>query len=405
MSNDSLIRIFKLRNPIRDYEWGSKTFIPNLMSEETVAEEPQAEMWMGTHHLASSRIKIDGKEESLLQIISVDPLIMLGEKVAAKFNNELPFLLKVLAAASPLSIQAHPNKIQAEKGFKLENKKHIPTDSALRTYKDSNHKPELICALTSFEALCGFQPIEEIIERFNYLGLEEHIPQIKESDSDSANLKKIFLNLMRENNDEQSKRISIIINKLAMAKARNEKEISIFKWISRLAAIYPSDMGVFSPLFLNLVKLKPGEAFFIESGVLHSYLNGCGVEIMANSDNVLRGGLTSKKVDIPQLTQTLDFSSNGLQKIEPEKVNNEATYKAVVTEFQLSKINVTNNQPYINDDFFSAEILLCTGGEGMISWSESSLEISSGESVFIPQAIAEYSIKGTLELFRAVVPV
>lgn len=406
MSENNFLRIYKLRNPIRDYAWGSKTFISELQGRDEASEEPQAELWMGTHSQSPSRIMIDGKEGSLLEIINKYPHKMLGEKIAGKFNNSLPFLLKVLAAASPLSIQAHPNKIQAKKGFKLENKKNIPTDSPERTYKDDNHKPELICALTNFDALCGFQPIKEIVERIKYLRLEDHIQGIKDikTDPGDRNLKKIFLELMSNNNNDQIKKVGLLVNKLAEFEPRDDNEAIIFKWMKKLAAIYPTDLGVFAPLFLNMVKLKPGEALFIDAGVLHSYLNGCGVEIMANSDNVLRGGLTHKKVDLPELVKILNFDSSGFKKIEPKMDKNENIYQTSATEFQLSRIIVKDDEPFIRANISSAEIILCTEGKGLITWSRSSLELKSGESVFIPFAISEYSINGSMDLFRAVVP-
>lgn len=406
MSESDALRIFKLRNPILEYNWGSKTFISHLLGRDEASLEPQAELWMGAHPIASSRIKINSSEKSLLEIINDDPYKMLGTKIADKFNNRLPFLFKVLAAASPLSIQAHPNKTQAVNGFKLENKKNIPLNSLERTYKDDNHKPELFCALTNFDAMCGFQPIKEIVERIKYLQLEDQIPGIKELETDpcARNLKRMFLELMSKHNDNQTKMVSILINKLVEFEPRDDHEAIIFRWMTRLAAIYPTDMGVFSPLFLNLVKLKPGEALFIEAGVLHSYLNGCGVEIMANSDNVLRGGLTPKKVDLPELVKILNFDHIGLKKVEPKIGKNENIYQTSAKEFQLSKIVIKDDESFVNADISSAEIILCTEGKGSIKWSQFSLELKSGESIFIPFAISEYSIEGSMELFRAVVP-
>lgn len=406
MSKSKEIRIFKLRNKIFEYAWGSKTFISQLQGKDELSQEPQAELWMGTHPLGSSRIMINGREESLLEIIKRDPQEMLGNHTSRKFKNELPFLFKILAAAHPLSIQAHPNKAQAKKGFKLENEENIPLNSIERNYKDDNHKPELICALSNFEAMCGFQPIRDIVGRIKYLQLEDHIPQIKELkiNPSANNLKKMFLKLMSNHDDDQTKKVSILINKLAECEPRDENESIIFRWITKLAAIYPQDMGVFSPLFLNLIKLKPGEALFIDSGVLHSYLNGCGVEIMANSDNVLRGGLTTKKVDLPQLVKILKFDDAGLKKIEPKLVGYENIYFTSAQEFQLSKIILTGDEPFVNANVSSAEIILCTEGAGTITWSQSTLELVSGESVFIPFAVSEYTIHGSMELFKVVVP-
>ena len=406
MSETNKIRIFKLRNRIFEYAWGSKTFISHLQGKEELSVEPQAELWMGTHPLGSSRIMTNGREESLLEIIMQDPERMLGKHTTRKFKNELPFLFKVLAAAHPLSIQAHPNKTQAKKGFKFENEEITQLDSSERNYRDNNHKPELICALTNFEAMCGFQPIRDIVERIKYLQLEDHIPQIKELEINPSanNLKKMFSKLMSNHDDDQTKKVSILINRLTEFEPRNENELIIFRWITRLAAIYPQDMGVFSPLFLNLIKLKPGEALFIDSGVLHSYLNGCGVEVMANSDNVLRGGLTTKKVDLPELVKILKFDDAGLKKIEPKLVGYERIYYTSAQEFQLSKIVLKGDEPFINANVLSAEVILCSEGIGTITWSQSTLEFVSGESVFIPFAISEYTIHGSMELFRVVVP-
>ena len=406
MSESNKLKIFKLRNNILEYAWGSRTFISHLLGRDEASLEPQAELWMGTHLSAPSRILTNGKEDTLLSIINKDPIGMLGKIDALKFKNGLPFLFKVLAAASPLSIQVHPNKTQAEKGFKLENEKNIPLNSPERNYKDNNHKPELICALTNFEVMCRFQAIENIVERVKYLQLEDYIPGIKELENDptAENLKKMFSELMNEHDDSQTKKISILINKIADSHPRDENEILIFKWVSRLAAIYPKDMGVFSPLFLNVLKLNPGEALFIEAGVLHSYLNGCGVEVMANSDNVLRGGLTHKKINLPELVKILKFDHEGLKKIKPELDENEYIYHTSAREYQLSKILINNREPFVRSNILSAEIILCTKGTGSIKWAGSALELKSGDSIFIPFAISAYSIEGSMELFRVTIP-
>ncbi len=406
MNRSGKLKIFKLRNQILEYNWGSKTCISHLQGKDESSPEPQAELWMGTHPMGSSRILINGKEESLLELIRQDPKRMLGDKIARKFKNELPFLFKILAAAHPLSIQAHPNKIQARKGFEFENKENIPLNSPERNYRDDNHKPELICALTNFEAMCGFQPIGDIVERIKYLQLEDYISMTKELETDLSikNLKKMFSELMGKHDDVQTKKVSILVNKIAELGPRDENEKIIFKWISRLAALYPKDMGVFSPLFLNVIKLLPGEALFIEAGVLHTYLSGCGVEVMANSDNVLRGGLTHKKVDLHNLIKILKFDNTGLIKVQPKYSKDEYIYQTSAEEFQLSKIVTKEKDPFVNSDIQSAEIILCTEGRGSIKWSGSILELKHGESVFVPFSISEYSIEGSMELYKVVIP-
>jgi len=209
---------------------------------------------------------------------------------------------------------------------------------------------------------------------------------------------------MNKNDSSKIKQISNLIGKFKDLRPRDEQEVLIFKWIAKLAAIYPKDMGVYSPLFLNIVKLKPAEAIFINAGVLHSYLSGCGVEVMANSDNVLRGGLTSKKIDIPELLRILNFDYNGLKRISPTIDNYEQIYKTPAVEFQLSKITIKNKQIHENSKMVSAEIILFIEGSGVIKWSGSSLEVKQGDSVFIPFAITNYEIVGNLEFFRVIVP-
>ncbi len=406
MNNSENLQIFKLENQIQNYAWGSKTFIPELLGKATTSQETQAELWMGSHLKASSKVTMNCRKKSLRDIILSNPEEMLGEKISRQFNSNLPFLFKVLAAGSPLSIQVHPNKTQAEEGFKLENEKEIPLGSSKRNYKDDNHKPELICALTNFELMCGFQPIKDIVDMIKYLQLDEILVRSKELELDmkAYNLQKMFSNLMSKQGVEQNKVVNKLRKKITELQPRDEKERLIFKWIKTLVSSYPNDMGVFSPLFLNVIKLEPGDALFLDAGVLHSYLDGCGIEIMANSDNVLRGGLTPKNIDLPELLKVLKFDVEKLRKIQPEIIKNEIVYRTPAQEFQLSKIVVHNNKPFINKKITSPEIMLCTSGSGKISWKDSVLEIKKGESIFIPFSISEYMFEGTMELFRAVVP-
>jgi len=407
MNNLDNLQIFKLKNQIQNYAWGSKTFIPELLGKDTASQEPQAELWMGSHLQSSSKVMINGEEKSLREVILTTPEEMLGEKISRRFNNCLPFLFKVLAAANPLSIQVHPNKTQAEVGFKLENEKNISLDSSKRNYKDDNHKPELICALTYFELMCGFQPIKDIVDRINYLQLDEILVGSHELELDKKayNLQKIFSNLMNKHGVEKNETINKLRKKISELQSRDEEEKLIFKWIKILVSSYPNDMGVFSPLFLNVLKLEPGDALFLKAGVLHSYLDGCGIEIMANSNNVLRGGLTPKNIDLSELLKVLKFDEEELNIIQPEILENEYIYRTSIQEFQLSKIVIRNNKPFVNKKITSPEIILCTSGSGKISWKKSVLEMKKGESIFIPFSISKYTFKGTMELFRAVVPI
>jgi len=405
MNNLDDQQIFKLKNQIQNYSWGSNTFIQQLLGNDNASREPQAELWMGSHLQASSQVIMNGKEKSLREVILSNPEEMVGVEISCKFNNNLPFLFKVLAAAKPLSIQAHPGKQQAEKGFLKENTDNIPINSRIRNYKDDNHKPELIFALTDFELMCGFQPIAEIIERIDYLKLEETIPEINDLRKAALenNLKGLYSKLMSITSN-RDKYVLELKKRIENFKPRNEHDKLISKWISKLADVYPNDMGVFSPLLLNIIQLKHGEALFIEDGILHSYLSGSGLEVMANSDNVLRGGLTSKNVDIPELLQILKFDVQDIKTIQPDINNNETFFRTPAQEFQLSRIEIIEQQPQINSEIKSPEIMLCTAGSGKIFWNNSVLEMKKGESIFIPFSISEYTIEGNLEIFRVSVP-
>jgi len=279
-----------LKNTIQEYAWGSYTAIPELLGCESPAQAPQAELWLGAHPKAPSMVNCNGRWVSLLELIEQSPEDILGEKVAQRFDNRLPYLFKVLAAAKPLSIQAHPSRTQAKQGFARENRLRIPLDAANRNYKDDNHKPECICALTPFWALNGFRNISDILsllEKTCHQGLETEITNLREK-PDSQGLKRFFHELMTMEPPRQKQ----VINDALSYAQKHIQEDKVFEWMIHLHNEYPADIGVFAPVILNLICLEPGQAMFLPSGEMHAYLDGVGIELMANSDNVLRGGLT-----------------------------------------------------------------------------------------------------------------
>ena len=281
-------KIGLLKNTIQEYAWGSRSAIPELLGQSVPADKPQAELWMGAHPKAPSQVFFDGIWRSLPEVIQESPEETLGQKVAARFSNELPFLFKVLAAAKPLSIQAHPNKEQAWQGFARENELGIPFDAPHRNYRDDNHKPEIICALTPFWALNGFRRIEEtlsLLEEAKIAGLAEIVSFLR-SHSNRDGLKKFFNHLMTMDSGKQGKIVEQAVN---FAEKQTPEKPS-WTWMIKLNEAYPGDIGVLSPLFLNLVRLEPQQAMYLPAGELHGYLEGVGIELMANSDNVLRGG-------------------------------------------------------------------------------------------------------------------
>jgi len=401
-----MLTIGLLKNAVLKYAWGSTTAIQELLGEKNFSAEPMAELWMGVHPKAPSLVNYEGKWASLADLIAKDPQRILGKKVAEKFHNQLPFLFKVLAAAKPLSIQAHPGLELAIKGFEIENGQEIPLNAARRNYKDANHKPECICALSTFWALYGFRKIDAILSLMKKTcpaGLNAELVQL-EKHADSKGLKEFFSALMSMDTEQKMR----VIEEANQNAGQLSDEDPAFYWMTRLCREYPLDIGILSPLFLNLVQLKPGQALFLPAGELHAYLEGIGIELMANSDNVLRGGLTPKHIDVPELLKVLNFRPRKIEVLtEKRRGKTEKIYTSFAEEFVLSAISIAEGEFYRSSDLQSAQILLCTEGQAQVADSGNlyTLPIIKGDSVFISAAARFYTIKGAAVLYKAAVPV
>ena len=395
-----------LKNPIQEYAWGSYTAIPELLGSDSPAKTPQAELWMGAHPKAPSKVKCNGKWRSLLALINENSKDILGEKVAPKFQNRLPYLFKVLAAAKPLSIQAHPSLEQAKKGFKRENKLSIPLDAPDRNYKDDNHKPECICALTFFWALNGFRKISAIVsllERICPQGLKKEFDFLRQK-PDSDGLKHFFQTVMTMDRKSQKQVVDDAVKNVEPVKSDNKA----YQWMIDLNKEYPSDIGVLSPIILNLICLKPGQAMFLPAGTLHAYLDGVGIELMANSDNVLRGGLTPKHVDVKELLNILDFEEREINILDMKRINPcEYRYESHAEEFALSIIKVKTDMDYYSLDKRCVEILLCTDGDALVTdlAENKCVHVKKGMSILIPAVVKKYGIKGDAVFYKAAVPI
>ena len=295
----------RLTGVIQPYAWGSRTAIPELLGVEPTGE-PQAELWFGAHPLAPSTV--DG--EPLDKVVAEDPVGVIGRASVEAFGPRLPFLLKVIAAAQPLSLQAHPSREQAEAGYAREQAAGVPRDAPHRTYRDGWPKPELLCALVETEALCGFREPRETYHMFDKVGvssaLELVAPLANDDVPTAERLRVVFSRLLRLKPDERS-----VISEVAQAAeaAKGPDDLASFARTAwELNAYYPGDPGVLAALLMNRITLQSGDALFMPPGNLHAYLRGGGVEIMANSDNVMRGGLTPKYVDVDELLAILDFT-------------------------------------------------------------------------------------------------
>jgi mannose-6-phosphate isomerase len=392
-----------MKNAIQEYAWGSYTAISELLGL-TPPGRPQAELWMGTHPRGPSMVDIQGKWTPLSDVIENHPAAVLGQTVVERFGNQLPFLFKVLAAETPLSIQAHPDINQAKAGFRRENIQKIPLNAPERNYKDPSHKPECICALTPFYALKGFSRVSDIVSRMKQIcpkGLEAEL-EILSKAKGTKGLKSFFHRFMTLAPDRKKQ---IIKEAVARAEALMHGN-PVFEWVVKLYQFYPDDIGIFSPVLLNLVCLKPGEALYIPAGELHAYLNGVGLELMANSDNVLRGGLTPKHIDVSELLSILDFEERPVDIFHAEKIlETEKAYPNFADEFVLSVVSVKKGLFHKSPAGRGVEILLCTDGRATLDNHDTGIDINKGMSVIIPAAAGSYNIKGHATFYKASVPI
>ena len=395
-----------LKNTIQEYAWGSHTAIPELMEKPSPSKKPQAELWMGAHPKAPSLVNIDDRWVSLEEVIRADSLAVLGKPVSEKFNNRLPFLFKILAADQPLSIQAHPNLSLAKAGFEKENSLGIPVEAAHRNYKDDNHKPECICALTTFWALNGFRSIQEILSGVKQCcpeGLKKEREQLERNPTDDG-LKRFFETLMVLDHEKKE---TVIAEAVRVADDLRAEDVK-YDWMIRLYQAYPSDIGVISPVILNLIVLQPGQAMFLPDGQLHAYLNGLGAELMANSDNVLRGGLTPKHVDVPELLKVLRFKQSKISIHSPDPEHeSEYAYPCDAEEFVLSVISIKKGGAYQSRELRGVEILLCAEGSAEIKSAieEVPITLNQGASALVPAAAGQYRITGEAKIYKAAVPI
>ncbi len=395
-----------LKNTVQEYPWGSHHAIAELLGQGGPSASPQAELWMGAHPKAPSLVKYEGQWVSLAAMIEECPVEMLGSEVSSRFHNQLPYLFKVLAAAQPLSIQAHPSREQAEAGFERENRLAIPIGAPNRNYRDPNHKPECICALTPFWALAGFRKRVDIVSYLETIWPGHAVSMLEplKDERDSSGTGRFYRFLM-EMVEGPRERLAEGLSKNAYLQTDTDP---VFRWIAALQRNHGSDLGVLSPALFNLIRLEPGQALFLPAGVPHAYLEGVGVELMANSDNVLRGGLTPKHVDIPELMRVLDFGESDVHALSPLKTDVwEERYPSKAEEFTLSALSIREGRPYVNAAERSIEILLCTEGQTLISdpACRQNIPLDKGTSVVIPASVDAYTIAGNGRIYKAAVPI
>lgn len=380
---------------VMPYAWGSRTAIAELLGKPTPSSGPEAELWMGAHPLAPARFLRGGSSKTLIDAINESPASELGAASMAAFGPRLPFLLKVLAADTPLSLQAHPTADQARAGFEDEDRRGIPRDAATRNYKDASHKPELLCALTPFDALCGFRSAKTTIAMFDALAVPELEPILAplRKAPGREGLRDTFRAIMTMTSVDRPRIVDAVVAACAAHRGDFGKECS---WAGRLAKLYPGDAGILGALLLNLVHLEPGEAMYLDAGNLHAYLGGVGIEIMASSDNVLRGGLTPKHVDVPELMRVLDFADGPIVPLRGRGVDlDEETWEAPAKEFRLSRIHVGSR--VVEREVRGPEILLCVGGTAkVLPHGGAEVALDRGAAIFVPASTGRYSLAPAL---------
>ncbi|WP_336711036.1 mannose-6-phosphate isomerase, class I [Arthrobacter sp. USHLN218] len=385
--------MYRLTNVMRPYAWGSLTAIADLFGRKP-SGGPEAELWIGAHPDSPSTVTLpDGEEQPLTDFIDDAPGLALGDDAMGLFGPKLPFLTKVLAAEEALSLQVHPTLEQARAGYARENEAGIPFTAPERSYRDDNHKPEMIFALTPFQALCGFREpaqsaalfrslLEHLVTADAQTDLLERVIALLEGPEPSAAIREAFVALL-DGGADAAALVDSTANVLDKLPAGGiGPELTTVRWLIEL---YPKDPGTLISMLLNLVTLEPGDALYLPAGNVHAYLNGLGIEVMATSDNVLRGGLTPKHINIPELLTITDFHP-----IEPPYVRPQFTdagqevYCPPFAEFQLQRIELNDGATPVALAQHGPAVVLAVSGGAMLDSPVTDLTLRRGDSAFIP---------------------
>lgn len=403
-----------LRGAIRTYAWGSRTAIAEFTGRPAPTAHPEAELWLGAHPGDPAWLETAGGETSLLDAVSSDPQGQLGESVRARFGDALPFLVKVLAADEPLSLQAHPSPAQAVEGCRREDQLGVPVNSPTRNYRDRSHKPELLVSLGEFHALAGFRPVARTVELMRALAVSDLDPFVAllSGQADAEGLRALFTTWITAPQSDLDVLIPAVLDGAVHYIRSGSLEFGAeTRTLLELGERYPGDAGVLAALLLNRVTLKRGEGIYLRAGNLHSYLHGVGVEVMANSDNVLRGGLTPKHVDVPELLRVLDFTPADESTLRPDTFRDgiETVYQTPAPEFATSVLKLEGkdlgHEIEAPSRHGGPQILLCTQGSATLRTKVEEVKVNRGCSVWIASDDGPIRLMADepAELFRATV--
>ena len=399
-------RIFQLKGKVQNYAWGGKEFIPNLLGLES-NDNPFAEYWLGAHVNAPSVVVLPKREMTLIDFLGSDPKGILGASVFNKFRR-LPYLFKVLDVHDMLSIQVHPSKLEAEKGFILENERGIALNASNRNYKDDNHKPEIMVALSEFWLLHGFLPKDELIETLETRDELRHLLGLFKK----GGYKTLYQHVMNLSDKESDDLLKPLIQRILPFYENGELDKSNPDyWAAKAVSMSNDhdhfDKGIYSIYFFNILTVQKGDGIFQDAGIPHAYLQGQNMELMANSDNVLRGGLTPKYVDIPELLKHIIFEETHPQILKGEVMKNgiERIYKSKAPDFELSEIVLDQDKNY-KKTAESVEVYMLLEGEVKVRENEYTLDLKKGEAFMaIAGSNFEISTKSYGSLYKASTPI
>jgi len=412
-------RLLPLEGAVQHYDWGGREFIPGLLGRADPEARPFAELWMGAHPRAPSTVLVDGTPVGLDALVAGAPEQVLGESDARRFAGRLPYLFKVIDARTMLSLQAHPSLAQARSGFARENGAGIPLNAPERTYRDDNHKPEVQAALSEFWMLHGFRPLQEIADALDAVPELARLEPgfralLRRAGADPGAgrglLGALYGRLMTMQQPDVDLMVDPLIDRLERDAPRNRDRHDY--WALRAARSFPlpdghRDRGIAAIYLLNLLHLRAGQGTFQSAGTLHAYLEGASVELMANSDNVLRGGLTHKHVDAPGLLETLTFEARRPLVLDGRQVSDtEWAYDAPVGEFLLSRIQPVPGKAHAETREHGADCLIVLDGTARAVTEGDTMALPRGRACLVPAGIAYLleASEGPAMIYRARVP-
>lgn len=392
--------VARLEGTLRPYAWGSHTAIAAIQQRPYPTSEPEAELWFGAHPASPALLHLGGDRVPLDRAIREAPEAMLGAQAMARFGPQLPFLLKILAIERPLSLQAHPSADQAAQGFQAEQERGVPIDAPQRTYRDGWPKPELLCALSEVDALAGFRDTDATGTLLAELGVDQ-LGWLRDDLAlrGAQALGSAVERLLRWPVGDRESLVGAVTAGARNLAGGGGSHAAIAGWIERLGGLHPADPGVVVALLLNLVRLRAGDAIHLSAGNLHAYLCGTAVELMASSDNVLRGGLTPKHVDVDELLEVLDPRPLPAPQVPATPIPGGQRYPTDAEHFALERLLPGSG----GVAFGSAgpEIVLSLGGTAQVLSDGGSVELPPGQAAFVPAAVARVTVIGDGTVFRA----